>query len=195
MIRTFVAVELDPRIRQAVIEVQSAVKERLIRTLRGVRIQWLRPEAIHLTLKFLGDIDEATLPDLERALAAVMRGMPRFSVQVGGVGAFPDERAPRVLWVGLTDPEQALARLARTVETALEPLGFLREGRPFSPHLTMARIKDRPREVGVALGRLNLQEQITPLGPLSVNGLSFMKSELKPTGAEYTRLFEIPLAG
>ncbi len=192
MIRTFIAVELDRDVRALLTAWQREAKQRLGRVASVARVQWVRPEAIHLTLKFLGDTDETMLPDIERALTEATRPVTRLRVQVGELGGFPDLRGPRVLWVGLSDPGGLLTTLATRVEQGLVPLGWAPERKPFHPHLTLARIKSGSREVGRALAA-SAPRAPGPPGSVSVQAVALMKSDLKPTGAEYTRLVEVPL--
>jgi len=198
MIRAFVAVELNPEVRAAVARLQEEIKSRveraLLRAAPQARIQWVRPEAVHLTLKFLGDVDEARIPEVEQALERAVAPLTRFAVEAGGLGAFPDSRAPRVLWVALGGQTNHLARLASQVERALEPLGFPPEMKPFNPHLTLARIKERSRDVGRVMAESGVVESGGVLGRLDVDAVALIKSELKPSGAVYTRLFQVPLA-
>src|SRR6266545_4063962 len=120
MIRTFVAVELEAPVRQALAQVQATLRSRLEKSVgSGVRIQWVKPESIHLTLKFLGDIPEKRVPEIVTALARVTGVHARCAVDVGGLGAFPDARVPRVLWVGLSGQVEGVTRLAAAVERAL----------------------------------------------------------------------------
>src|SRR5690242_15180016 len=120
MIRTFVAVELGVPLRRALAQVQTTLRSRLEQSVGpGVRIQWVKPESIHLTLKFLGDISEDRVTDVQAVLARVAGGHNRFTVDVEGLGVFPDVRAPRVVWIGLTAHVDALKRLAADVEAAL----------------------------------------------------------------------------
>jgi len=197
MIRTFVAVELDEELRKALATAQGQVQEQLMKQVRhsapGVRVQWVRPDSIHLTLKFLGDIDETLVQDIRAALLLAVQTQPRFAVEVGGLGVFPDLRAPRVLWTGLFGQVDALMRLAAEVEAALTGVGFPPESRPLSPHLTLARIKERSREVGRGLADSGLMRQPVRVGSLAVHSVCLMKSDLKPSGAVYTRLCEVPL--
>jgi len=194
MIRTFVTVELDAPLRQALAQAQAALRGRLEKSVGpDARIQWIKPASIHLTLKFLGDIPEERVPDIQAALARVAGGHRRFTVDVEGLGVFPDVRAPRVMWVGLTAHVDALTRLAADVEVALGVIGFVPEPKPFHPHLTLARIKNRARDVGRALSAGGVLTQDAKLGFLSVAAVSLMKSDLQPSGSVYARLQEIPL--
>lgn len=193
MIRTFVAVELDDDLRKAVAKVQEQLIGPLSHTAPGVRIQWVRPGSIHLTLKFLGDIDEARVEEIRAALVPAVKTQSRFAVDVGGLGVFPDLRAPRVIWIGLSSQVDALMRLAAEVEAALNGVGFPPESRPLSPHLTLGRIKERSREVGKGLADSGLMAQSFRVGNLAVHAVCLMKSDLKPSGAVYTRLVQVPL--
>ncbi len=197
MIRTFVAIELDEEIRKAIAGTQRQVQEQLMKHLRhtapDVRVQWVRPGSIHLTLKFLGDIDEARVEDIQAALLSAVRTQSRLAVEVGGLGVFPDLRAPRVLWIGLSGQVDALMRVAAEVEAALTGVGFPPESRLLSPHLTLARIKERSREVGKGLADSGLMTQPFRIGSLAVHAVCLMKSDLKPSGAVYSRLVEVPL--
>jgi 2'-5' RNA ligase len=202
-IRTFVAVELDDELRRSLIGLQEAVKTGLQvmasdrRLDRSARVQWTRPESLHLTLKFLGDIDPAQVEPIQHALTERVSPLARFSVDVEGWGAFPDARAPRVLWVGLKSQHvrDPLLELAAAVEQALMPLGFPTEDKPFNPHLTLARIKDGSRSIGHALRSAGRVSTIGRIGTLSVQAITFIKSELRPSGSLYTRLFTVPLCG
>ncbi len=208
MIRTFVAVELSADLREALTRVQSQLRKGLqSKSSSDPRIQWVKPDGIHLTLKFLGEIAESLVEDIRTALTPAVSRFPRFRVEIQGLGGFPDLRAPRVLWVGVTgpgvrtqpdegtEPGNPLVHLARTIDQVLEPLGFAPETKPFHPHLTLARIKERSREVGRVMADRGGAEPVGPLGTLGINGVALVKSDLKPSGAVYTRLWEVPLAG
>ena len=204
MIRAFIAGELGAELRAALAEAQASLKDTLLRDLRrqapDARLQWVRPESLHVTLKFLGPVGEDRIPDLERAMTLVAGAHSRFSLEVGGLGVFPDSRQPRILWVGMSGSVQRLAELAGELDLRLEGMGFSRETKPFRVHLTLARIKEQAREIGKVLTAAGLSSQagqpgqVAKVGTLEVSALSLMKSDLKPTGAVYTRLAEIPLA-
>jgi RNA 2',3'-cyclic 3'-phosphodiesterase len=201
MIRTFIAVELPDDLRRSVVRVQEKLKRALPISGRqsDVRLQWVRAESLHLTLKFLGDIEESQLEPIRAALSGAVQAVPSFTMEVEGIGAFPDAHAPRVIWAGLRagPPQHALLTLASTVEAALVPLGFQTEEKPFSPHLTLARVKGGSRALGKVLYH-SLQagpESSGALGTLPVESVALIKSELRPTGSVYTRLFSVPLEG
>jgi 2'-5' RNA ligase len=112
---------------------------------------------------------------------------------VAGLGVFPDTRNPRVLWVGLREGSALIVRLAEAVDQAMSEAGFPPESRPFSPHLTLARIKQGGRAVGRALESQGLLTESPVLGRLPVGALALMQSDLRPSGAAYTRLAEFAL--
>ncbi|MBI3604077.1 MAG: RNA 2',3'-cyclic phosphodiesterase [Nitrospirae bacterium] len=197
MIRTFVAVELPADLKRAIEQLQEQLKRKLLRELPSeARLQWVRPEAIHLTLKFLSEIEEPRVDEIRQVLAQRIGAVQEFFAEAGGLGVFPDLQAPRVLWLGLSnlsDQPNALVHLAGEVESGLETLGFPREPRPFNPHLTLARIKERSREVGRALAGSGVMAMASRLGSLPVTTVSLMKSELRPSGAVYTKLWDLSL--
>jgi 2'-5' RNA ligase len=183
--RLFIAIELPEDIKKGLAQVQDDLRK------NGASATWTRPEGIHLTLKFLGEVVEARVPEIMQALTDAVRGAERFRVEVSGAGAFPSERNPRVLWVGVAGDFEKLATLQAAVEGAMEKLGFEPEERKFSPHLTLARIKFlRPRD--------NWQNAIEGIKNVSLGGfeadrVSLMKSELKPSGAVYTEIGKVML--
>lgn len=196
MIRTFLAVELPPPLKQALARLQADVRNRISRELSpAMRIQWVRPDAIHLTLKFLGDIPEEQVDVLKSVVGNILGSVTPFSIEVAGLGVFPDLRAPRVLWVGLSggDGPAGLSHLATTIELSVAALGYPPESRPFNPHLTLARIKEGSREVGRALARIGLLDGNVQLGRLDVRTVALIQSELRPSGSVYTKLWEVPL--
>mgnify|MGYP003345852389 CR=1 FL=1 len=194
LIRAFVAIELPDELRHALAAVQTRLKERLAYAANSsVRVQWVRPESMHLTLKFLGDIDEAQVPAIGEALEGIARGQSAFVVEASGAGVFPDLRAPRIVWAGLTGAADRLTQLAAAVESALTPLGVPAESNLFAPHLTIARVKEGQRELGRALASGNMLEQVGRVGALPIRALALMKSELRASGSIYTCLREARL--
>ena len=177
--RLFVAMDLSPAVLEAL--------GRLVSGLRPLaRISWTRPEAWHLTTKFIGEWPEGRVGEIEAALGGLAAREP-IPISVRGLGFFPNSRAPRVFWVGVEAPP-SLAELARDTEQALAALGIERERRPYSPHLTLARIKEPVRLDGLheAIARLPSKE----FGAFTAEGFRLYRSTLQPTGAVYTRLAE-----
>ena len=150
----------------------------------------MRTEGIHLTLKFLGDVEESKIDDITAAVVEAVQGSTPFIIGIAGTGAFPDFRRPRVLWIGLYEPLGQLSLLAEKININLLSLGFPSEKRAFKPHLTLARIKDS-RHIAQVIS--HFQDAKFSAGEFEAREIVIMKSQLKPTGAEYTPLRRIPL--
>ena len=202
MIRVFLAVELSQELRAELAIVQQELKRSIEPELkRGTRISWAQPASIHLTLKFLGDMDEQVIDPLLVAVEEAIGSRLAVTVPLERLGVFPRPQSPRVLWVGPSEnwergaEAKRVAEIHGAIEQACEGLRFLRETRPFSPHLTLARIKVGERQVGVALAKGGVLDRPLSLGPLAVESVVLMKSELKPTGSVYTKLWAVRLRG
>jgi 2'-5' RNA ligase len=197
MIRAFLAVELSQELRAELALVQQELKHRIEPELkRETRISWVQPAKIHLTMKFLGDMDEQVIDLLQTALEQAIGNRTAMNVPLERLGAFPRPHSPRVLWIGPSEHWEKGAEARRVteiqgaIEQACEGLSFLRETKPFSPHLTLARIKAGERYVGVALAKGGVLDRPLSLGSLAMESVVLMKSELRPTGSIYTKLWE-----
>ncbi|MBN2224153.1 MAG: RNA 2',3'-cyclic phosphodiesterase [Deltaproteobacteria bacterium] len=157
---------------------------------RGDGVKWVRSDSIHLTLKFLGSVDEAMAGAIGDAAARCARGVGNIPLSVGRVGAFPDMRRPRVIWVGLAGEIERLGSVANALEEACFDLGFSKEGRAFRPHLTLGRVKDR---LSVETIKKIEQSKDVVLGDMVVDAIELIKSDLLPSGAVYTTLSHFPL--
>ena len=188
-IRSFVAVELPEAVKAALTRLQEQVES------GGGGVKWVEPRGVHLTLKFLGYVDEAKVPALVQALTRACEGFVPLEVALSGLGVFPSPSRPRVAWVGLSGGVEKLLRLQEGVEKVLSPFGFPREERAFTPHLTIARLREgvAPQEAR-AFGEAFLRASPESVS-FKVEGISLMKSQLTPTGALYTRLAFIPFRG
>jgi RNA 2',3'-cyclic 3'-phosphodiesterase len=202
MIRAFLAVEVTKELQAQIALVQQELKHRIETELkRDTRISWVQPAKIHLTLKFLGDMDEQVIEPLRMALERTIGSHMSVKLPLERLGAFPRPHSPRVLWLGPSEdwekgPEaRRIAEIHGAIEQACEGLSFLREAKPFSPHLTLARIKAGERQVGVALAKGGVLERPFSLGFLAVESVALMQSELKQTGSVFTRLWEVRLRG
>ena len=181
------AIEIPERLKGGVKEVQ----ERLRGILPGVR--WVAPEGVHLTLKFLGEIEAGQVEEVSQAISPVVKGVQSFSIVIKGVGTFPDIRRPRVIYLGMAKGGDGVRSLYEGIESALQGLGFEREGRAFHPHFTLGRFKGAGhlRDLPKILSPFsNLQ-----LDPFTAHEVTFFKSELRPEGARYTRIAQFPLGG
>jgi 2'-5' RNA ligase len=185
-IRTFVAVPIPGSVRER-IGAFTAPLRRL-----DADIKWVQSESLHFTLKFLGDVDPGRIGEIGDAAGAVVSGFPAFVLALGGTGCFPNPKRPSVLWIGAMDGAAALAGLAGSVEAALEALGFEREKRPFSAHLTIGRVRS-PR--GVARTLEAMAGSGFAAGPFRVDTVHVMRSDLQRTGAVHTPLQTLKLQG
>jgi 2'-5' RNA ligase len=192
MPRAFVAICLDELTRAAV----AAEMERW-RPL-GRAVAWVPPQNLHLTLKFLGEQREERLAEVVLAIEEIAAARAPFAVTLHGLGAFPGMEHPRILWVGIADGALAIRALQSEVETALERRQFARENRPWHPHLTIGRVFDARRwrrEAGPALRESIARAATKRFGTLEVSRVALMRSDLHPSGARYSELQSVSLAG
>ena len=179
-IRTFIALELPPAVKTLLQEVQQELKR------LKIRARWVRPENIHLTLKFLGDINLDDVDRISDALSGAAAGISSLTLSVRGIGVFPGIKRPRVIWVGLGGDVQELRDLQSGLEAGLDAIGFPKENRAFKAHLTIGRIKqavkpDVIRQMMRQYSSLSTEE-------FSCRQVILFKSDLKPSGAVYTPL-------
>ncbi|MEW6034102.1 MAG: RNA 2',3'-cyclic phosphodiesterase [Chloroflexota bacterium] len=189
LVRAFVAIELPQEVKTLLTEIQSG-----LRRAGKTFVRWVSPEGVHLTLKFLGDTPADMIPKATGALEEAASGLAPFRLETAGLGVFPNPRQTRVLWIGLKGETQPLLHLQEQIETAFAPLGFLREARAFTPHLTLARLRDNatPPE-RQEFGEAAMCYNAAPPRAFLVDGVSLMRSTLTPSGAIYTRLALVPL--
>ena len=182
MIRAFIAIDIPDDVRAAIGEAQARLKRAHV----GVKVSWTKIDNLHLTLQFLGYIDEAVVEKIKTALQTVAAQHQPFGLSVHGAGAFPNENRPRVIWVGCHDAERRLSLLAQAVQVVMQPLGFEPEHREFSAHLTLGRVKfPRP---DVALTRAIDSLKDTAFGALRAQAIHLFESQLHPEGSRYTKL-------
>ena len=178
--RTFIAVEISGEPREALLRYSQRLQT------HDAKVRWVRPEQMHMTLKFLGEISEDQAAPISDALARIAEGAAPFEAEVRGLGGFPSLARPRVLWAGIEEGKQELVRLADQVEHEMRKLRFPKEKRGFTPHLTLGRVKSpkgldpvcakMQKDVGHCFGRFTVQEVV------------FFQSVLSPSGATYTVL-------
>lgn len=186
-LRLFVAIELPPEVRQALARVQDDLRGRDLGKLR-----WVRPEAIHLTLKFLGETPAEKVPAIGDAMAGAVQGVPAHELHLTSTGTFGG-RSPRVLWVGLVGDLDVALDLQQRIDGELAKIGFPREARAFSPHLTLARVRpETAREMAAPIAAA-IREVRVVQAVIRVREISLMRSTLGPGGATYQRLASFPL--
>ena len=182
--RLFVAVNLP-----------AAEHAALAATLHGLRardlpVRWVEPDSLHITLKFLGEVAEARVGEVQAALARAAQGISAFEMRVGGAGTFPSPNRARVFWIGVAAPAELL-RLQDQVENEIEPLGYAREKRAFSPHITIGRVQKDGR-----VARTDVDRIVVGVGynaTMAVTSVDLMRSHLNPRGARYDTIASAPL--
>jgi 2'-5' RNA ligase len=183
--RTFIAIDLDTEIKNNI----SSLIRNLDTGEKNVR--WVKAQAMHLTLKFLGEISEDKLTKVKSVMASIAQDYPSFRLSLKGTGRFPPgARHPRVIWIGI-EMNELLEKIHTRLDYELQKIHFPRENRKFHPHLTLGRIKSS-HNLGPILEKLE-QNKETDFGDMTVNKIILFKSTLKPGGAEYTNLSEFSL--
>jgi len=189
VIRAFIAIELPEPVKEALGRILSGLKER-----DHSPVKWVDSEGIHLTLKFLGNIPDGRVTEITTAYSRALTDASPFRLELNGLGAFPNLRNPRVVWVGIGGDITNLLKFQKNIERALVPLGFPAEKRFFSPHLTLGRVRDRAsaperRSLGELVA--SLKAGSTP--SFEVSSVSLIRSTLTREGAIYNRLASVAL--
>ena len=183
-VRCFIAIGLTDEVKAGLKDLQAQLKSG-----GQAPVKWVDPYSIHLTLKFLGDVDADKITPITAAIEEAVRGVAPFSLRVEGLGAFPNLRRVQVVWVGVGGEVDKLAHLQQRLESSLAGLGFAPEKRRFAPHLTLARVRDRAssgeRE---GLGELIAGTKFEPAYSFPAETVSLMKSQLTKEGAIYSRI-------
>ena len=175
-IRCFIAIEIPEPIQNRLVRIQEMLRKQI------QKASWVKPGNIHLTLKFLGDIAPDDLGSIGRALEAATNGHHSFSLQIGGVGAFPTLARPRVIWVGVKTGSERVSSLAQDINSALNNRGFAVDTKKFNPHLTIGRLKEK-----VNLSRYaNEYRQYDRINGavMTVNTISLIQSQLHSKGGD-----------
>ena len=184
VVRSFIAIDLPAGVRAELTSLEEKLKIR-----RHPFVKWVDPESMHLTLKFLGNVAADSMPQIVGAVSSVAQMHSPFKLQVAGTGAFPNWQRPQVVWVGVGGELDRLNSLQKGLESALSPLGFPPESRPFSAHLTLGRLRDRvtPDDRRRFAEFAQTVEFKTSLS-FEVNAVRLMKSQLTPAGPIYSEL-------
>ena len=185
-IRCFVALNLPPEWKGRLAELEARLKE------ARADVSWVKPENIHLTLKFLGGVEETRISLVKRAIQEGLGGEGPLALSLAGLGVFPNPRSPRVIWVGVEGDTERIQKLQKRLEQALEEVGFSREARPFSPHMTLGRMRSRQGAAGLMELVGHLEEYRA--GSIMAESIELMRSQLHPAGAIYTILESFPLS-
>ncbi|MBI4826724.1 MAG: RNA 2',3'-cyclic phosphodiesterase [Nitrospirae bacterium] len=185
MLRCFIAIELPEEIKKSLAETQTALKK------YGAEIRWVRPENIHLTLKFLGDTEEEQLEKISANISEACRGFKAFSLKMTGLGVFPGMRSPKVLWAGLNGSNNIID-LQKGIDISMAHFGFKPEKREFSPHLTIGRFRSLANKD--ALLEAVTSGKVKNQGSFEVKTVALIKSSLTASGSVYTKISEALLA-
>ena len=192
-VRLFLAIDIPPRAREIITALQNRFKP------LGFNASWVAPENVHLTLQFLGDTPPEQIPDIHQGVSAAVTPVPQFMVALREVGVFPKlKKPPRILWVGMEDPKNRLAVLQENIAKQMEKIGFPKEKRNFTPHLTLARIRQERGGKRATLERLKREIESSPkieMEPFKIDAVRLIESQLTPRGSIYTILKEFPLGG
>jgi 2'-5' RNA ligase len=184
-IRTFIAFELPGHVTNAIHKIQEILKS------YNFNVRWVRPENIHLTLKFLGNINPADVEIIGNIMGDTAEPYAPFSLKAKGLGVFPGLKRPRVIWIGISGQIELLVGLQQNLEEKLNTIGFSREKRPFKGHLTLGRVKGKidSHRISVVLKKYNQFESEA----FTARNIVLYKSDLQPTGSFYTKMLDVAL--
>ena len=190
-LRAFIALSVPPEAQRSL---EPAVQQLSVVAPGAVR--WVALNGLHLTLKFLGNIDGARLQEITQRMQRACRGVSPFTLTLSGVGAFPNERSPTVIWAGVKDDLDAVTKIQAGIDAEMSALGFPPEKRPFTPHLTLGRVRGRAGDaqrslMGRAVSACSIEETQSWL----VETVQLVRSDLGPRGATYTDLASVTLGG
>ena len=190
-VRSFIATELPDELKEGLAQLQTRLKSS-----NPSSVKWVDPSGIHLTLKFLGNIDVAKISEITQAIEAATQGISPFHLEVKGLGVFPNLRRVQVVWVGMGGEIDKLRQLQQRIESNLVPLGFAAESRSFTPHLTLARLRDHALPADrERLGQLIAGTKFEKVHTIDVVSINLMRSQLTREGAIYSRLSSVELRG
>ena len=188
-IRSFIAIELPDELKLELTQLEARLKLG-----KQPWVKWVDPYSIHLTLKFLGSIAADRIGEITRAMEEAVQGIPPFHLEVKDLGVFPNLRRVQVAWVGIGGEVDKLGQLQQRIESNLVPLGFAPESRPFTPHLTLARLRDQaPLGERQRFGQLIASTKFEAAYTIEVDAINLMRSQLTREGAIYSRISSVRL--
>jgi RNA 2',3'-cyclic 3'-phosphodiesterase len=188
-VRTFIAIELPQKVKDSLEELENRIKS------EKYRVKWVAPVSIHLTLKFLGNISIDSITDITHTMENAILGITPFRLAVSGLGVFPNPQRIQIVWAGISGELDKLVQLQKRIDEELKNLGFVPESRPFTAHLTIARIRDEAsaserQSIGQFIAKTDFNG-----GEFKVESVNLMKSQLTREGPIYSCLAPIPLSG
>jgi len=189
MMRIFIAIEIPQNIRVKITEITDYLQSKTSPT----AVKWSEYENLHLTIKFIGETKQEKIEEITKVLSQSLAHQAPFSLEIGGLGMYPNNTNPRVIWLGVTGGEPLIA-MHNILDQNLARLGIQREGRPFSPHLTIARLRrNTDAASSKTIGRTLSQFRVDSLGLFNIDRVQLFQSVLTPSGPIYTTLFSVPL--
>jgi len=188
-VRSFIAIELPDEVKAGLSQLQAQLKLG-----KPSSVKWVDPSSIHLTIKFLGNIAVDRIPAITRAMEEATKGLSSFQLEVTGLGGFPNLKRVQVVWVGIGGEVDKLGQLQQRIESSLATLGFTAETRPFTPHLTLARLRDQASaDERQRFGQLIASTSFGAAYAIKVTSINLMRSQLTREGAIYSRLGSVGL--
>jgi 2'-5' RNA ligase len=191
--RLFIGVELPEEIKESAARLAERLREQLEKAARAVTVRWTPGSQYHITLWFIGEVDDRMAASVPAAIGALPMETVGFDLAPAGCGAFPPSGLPRVLWIGVREGADSMERLYREVGRRLAPLGFLPERRAYHAHLTIGRITDASRHAWKPL-REALGRESAEIGRCRVQAITLFRSRLSPRGASHEPLLRVPLS-
>jgi 2'-5' RNA ligase len=183
-VRSFIAIELPEETRKEIGSLQTRLKMN-----DQNYIKWVSPDSMHLTLKFLGDIDTAKTGEILEAIEESVAGVSPFRLKISGLGVFPNLKRIQVVWVGISGEINTLRQIQNDIETILAVLGYPEEGREFTPHLTLGRVRySVPSQDMMKFANIITSTIFEIPGEIIVDSINLIESQLRPSGAIYTKI-------
>lgn len=183
-LRCFIAIVIPDSLKKQIIEMTDLLKK------YDADIKWVNPENIHLTLKFLGNTPQSLLTKINDTLNEAVLPYSPFHIKIYGTGVFPNKKHPRVIWIGIKDSE-ILINLRNAIEQSISSLGYQKDEKEFKPHLTLGRVRSQKGIMHIINNLEDFKDK--DFGTIYVDNIKLMKSDLKPKGAEYSCLYDIPI--
>lgn len=188
-IRSFIAIELPDGLKQELNHLEAQLKKS-----GPPGVKWVNPDSIHLTLKFLGNIAQNQIDEITKAMEEAVQGIPPFHLEIKDLGVFPNLKRVQVAWVGISGDVNKLSLLQQNIESKLARLGFTPESRPFTAHLTLARVQNRASlDEQQKLGQIIASTRFEAIHSIEVNAISLMRSQLTRQGAIYNQISSVKL--
>jgi len=185
--RTFIAIELPETIRESLAATQEKLKA------AQADVKWVEKNNIHLTLKFLGEVNEEQIEKISTVLSKITLSNPAYQAKISSLGGFPKIQYPRVIWAGIETGDAETKNIAKNIEESLEKLGFPKENRPFASHITLGRTRSSKRQKKLAESLDKLQNEFENTESFKVGKITLFKSQLSPKGPTYQAIKEFSL--